>query len=159
MLMKLVITLLLCIFAVLPNLAQDLQTFHFDDLDSLQNLNEKPVMVFIHTDWCKYCEGMQKSMQTDEKLSHILQKSFYYVPFNAETQESVKLGSHTFKYVPKGPNTGYHELAYAIGKINNQLTYPTICFLNADYEIIYQYAGYLNARQIKKVLLTIKESL
>lgn len=128
------------------------QQVSFSELDSLLVHDPKPVLVFIHTDWCRYCLGMQQVTFTDEEVRHLLAENVYFVSLDAETEEDIVFRNHRFQFQPSGRGTGIHELAYALGNQKGELSYPTTCILTPDYEIDFQYGGFISARKMKKVL-------
>ena len=85
---------------------------------------------------------MDKNTFNDPQVSKLLNEKFYAVKFNAEQREDVVFDNHTFKFVPSGRN-GYHELAAAL--LNNQLSYPTVVFLDEEFKMIQPLAGYRQA--------------
>jgi thioredoxin-related protein len=105
--------------------------------------NEKrPVFIDVYTDWCGWCKVMDKNTFNEPKVSKLLNEKFYAVKFNAEQKEDVVFDNHTFKFVPSG-RSGYHELAAAL--LNNQLSYPTVVFLDEEFKMIQPLAGYRKA--------------
>ena len=56
---------------------------------------------------------------------------------------------HTFKYVDSG-RRGYHELAAAL--LNYKMSYPTVVFLDEDFNMIQPLAGYQKPDQFEKVI-------
>lgn len=128
------------------------QQVSFSELDSLLVHDPKPVLVFIHTDWCRYCLGMQQVTFSDEEVEAILQEEIYFVSLDAESEEDIVFRNHRFRFMPSGRGTGLHELAYELGNQNGELAYPTTCILNPAYEIDFQYSGFIPARKMKKVL-------
>ena len=129
-----------------------LKTYQFEQLDSLQKKEARPVAIFIHTDWCKYCAAMiNTTFQNKEVISH-LNKHFYFIDFNAEEKRTIKIGHNTFKYKPSGNNTGIHELAEQLALVNGKVSYPTLCFLNSNFEITYQHPQFINASDLLLVL-------
>lgn len=129
-----------------------LNAFRFEQLDSLQQAERRPVVVLISTDWCTYCGRMKLSTLRDEHVVKQLNESFYFAYLNAEERNDISFYGHTFKYRPTGNETGVHELAEQLGTLNGQLSYPTVCVLNADMEIVYQYGGYLSAKELSRML-------
>ena len=127
----------------------------FQQLDSLQKKEQKPVLVFIHTSWCKYCQAMEHTTFQNKEVKEMLEKSFYFVELNAEEKKDIKVKGHTFHYRPTGAGAGQHELAQELGSINGKISFPTLCFLNADYEIIYQRSGFLTAKELIEILKTL----
>lgn len=139
------------IFLPLSVFAQ-LQTYSFAQLDSLQKTKKKNIVVFIHTDWCKYCQTMKNTTFKDKKVVQLLNEKFWFADFNAEEKQDIIFNGHTFKYKPTGSNTGIHELAEQLGTANGKVSYPALCILNSDYEIIFQYDQFLSSTDLLKVL-------
>lgn len=128
------------------------QQVTFSELDSLLITNPKPVLVFIHTDWCKYCLGMKQVTFSDEEVQILLKEEMYFVSLDAESEEDIVFRNHRFRFQPSGRGTGVHELAYSLGNQQGELSYPTTCILNADYEIDFQFGGFISARKMKRIL-------
>lgn len=145
--------LIVCVLLAWTNHAYaQVKAVNLEDISALQENEERLVMVFIETNWCKYCKAMKHAIIKDEKVSAILGKRFYTVFFNAESTRPVKFSGKLFSYKPTGINVGVHELAEHLGTIDGQLSYPSLCFLDRDNEILFQYAGYLDARSLLLVL-------
>ncbi len=124
-------------------------------IDSLQKVERRPMIVFIHTNWCKYCQMMAKSSFTKAGLDKLISKKYYLISVDAEAKNAIYFGGKEFRFSPGGNNTGINELAVQLGTIDGELAYPSLCFLNDKYEIIYQkggYASYAEVQQILKVL-------
>ena len=124
----------------------------FRTIDSLNSINEKNIVVFIHTDWCKYCKKMQGKTFQNEEVINLLNESFLFNSLDAETEKLISFNGHNFKFIPKGNDVGEHELAKALGSVDGELNFPTICILNSQYEIIFQYGGYLSSKEFLAVL-------
>lgn len=129
-----------------------LKTVDFNSLDSLTAKENRTVVVFIHTDWCKICHQMLHTSFKDDQVIKSLNEQFYFVKFNAETREDITYKGHTFKYKPTGNKTGVHELAEQLGTIDGKLNYPTLSVINAKNEILFQYGGLMDAKEILAVL-------
>lgn len=148
--------LLIAATVVLPHSSfSQIQTVKFEQLDSLQKAEKRPVAVFLHTSWCKYCGTMKNSTFKNKEVEELLNQKFYFISLDIEQKSNIVFRGYTFKYKPTGANTGVHELAEQLGTINGQIAYPGICILNADYEIIYQQEGYVPAKDFFSVLKVI----
>ncbi|MBC8053824.1 MAG: thioredoxin family protein [Sphingobacteriaceae bacterium] len=134
------------------------KTIKFEQISELQKVERKPVLVFIQTDWCKYCHQMKQTLKKDQPSTNLLNKKFYVVFFNAEERRTISFAGRYFKFKPTGATTGVHELAEALGTIEGSLSYPTLCFLNDKNEIIYQYGGYLDSKSFLKTLEIISSA-
>lgn len=135
----------------LPSFGQ-LQTYQFEQIDSLWQAEKRPLVVFLHTDWCRYCAAMQQKTLQNETVVDLLNKDFYFLPFDAESEDAITFRGHQFLFEPTGRGTGIHSLAKALGTIDDNIAYPSLVVLNEEYEIIFQYAGFMNARAMKKLL-------
>ena len=150
---KLIISFFLPLFASFALKVQaQVNSFQFYQLDSLQRTAKKPVVVFIHTDWCRYCGSMKNITLKEDSVAALLNENFYFISFNAETKDDVVFDSKRFKYRPTGPTTGIHDLAIKLGIINGRLSYPTLCFLDSDYKILLQQPGYIRPAELTKIL-------
>lgn len=127
-------------------------TLAFEAVDSLQQKSPRPVVVFIHTDWCRFCFAMKTRNFTDEAVVEVLNEHFYFVDFDGESTRPVIFKGRTYNHKPTGANTGVHELAEFLGSINGKVTYPTLCILNSEYELVYQHNSFMNADELMGVL-------
>tara|TARA_B100001059_G_scaffold94113_1_gene93374 strand:- start:1302 stop:1772 length:471 start_codon:yes stop_codon:yes gene_type:complete len=134
-----------------------LNTVSFAELDTLQKGEQRNVVVFIHTDWCKYCLQMKGTTFRNDSVVNVLNKLFYVVDLNAESKKDITYGGHEFKFKPTGSNTGIHELAEQLGLINGKLDFPTVSVLNAKNEIVFQNGGLLQTDELLAVLMALQK--
>lgn len=134
------------------SIPQGLQHHSFTDLDSLMVRDQRPVAVFLHAEWCKFCKNMEQTTFSNENVIELLNDQYYFISFDGEQKEDVIFRNHVFRYQPKGRNTGTHELAVALGTVEGELTYPTLAILNPDYEIVFQHNTFLTAKELIRVL-------
>ena len=127
----------------------------FQQLDSLQTLSARPIVVFLHTDWCKFCRLMHAKTFANQQVIELLNQKFYFIDFNAEQQEKVVFNNQTFVYKPNGTSTGIHDLAIALGTVDKQVNFPTLCVLNAKNEIIFKYNSFISATDLVKILKSL----
>jgi thioredoxin-related protein len=158
--MRKVFAILLIVWASIliqrQGLFAQIKTYPFEKIDSLQNVQNKNAVVFIYTDWCKYCQTMKNTTFKNDSIIKLLNNKFYFINLNAEEKQNITFNNYTFKYKPTGINTGTHELANQLGTINNEISYPTICVLNTNKEIIFQHPNYINHLDLKKILLKLQ---
>lgn len=142
---------------LLPNISfSQIKTSTFEQLDSLQKIEQRNVLIFIHTDWCKYCQAMKNMTFKNDGIIKELNKAFYFIDLNAEEKQSIVFNGNTFKYKPTGTNTGIHELAKQLVAVDNKVAYPTLCFLNTNNEIIFQYNQFINSTDLEIILTRLK---
>ncbi|MTH17949.1 thioredoxin family protein [Flavobacterium sp. LC2016-01] len=134
-----------------------LKSHSFEEIDSLQRIQKRKIIIFIHTDWCQFCQRMKATTFKNQEIIEKLNSDFYFIDFNAEEKREITFNNQTFKYKPSGNNVGVHELALQLGTINNQIAYPVLCVLNEKNEIIFQYNNYLSSKDFKILLEKLKE--
>lgn len=124
----------------------------FAQIDSLQASAPRPMVVFLHTDWCRYCQHMQQTSLRDPAVVALLNERFYFLSLDAESEEPIIFRGHEFLFQKSGNGTGTHSLALALGSNNGQLQYPSLVIMNAQYEIIFQYSSFLDAKALMGIL-------
>lgn len=127
-----------------------LKTYSFEEVSALQLQEKKPVVVFIHTEWCKFCLAMKQNTFTNKEIINMLNTHYYFISFDAESKKDITFNSHTFKFKPTGDNTGVHELAVAL--TDNKLTYPATIVLSPNNEIRFQSTNFLSSKGLLKTL-------
>lgn len=128
------------------------RTHPIEIAEQQQKNDQRNLIVFIHTDWCLYCQSMQNSTFNAKAVKSIVDQNFYFIELNAEEKRDIRFAGKTFKYKPTGVKTGFHDLATALGRVNGQVSFPTLVILNSQNEIIFQYSGYLSANEFSKIL-------
>jgi len=115
---------------------------------------KRPIFIDVYTDWCGWCKVMDRETFNDPVVAKLLNDKFYPVKFNAEQTADVTFKGHVFKFVPSG-DRGYHQLAAAL--LNNQLSYPTVVFLNEDFDMLQPLPGYRKAPEFHMMAQFIGE--
>lgn len=125
----------------------------FSEVDSLQADSARLHLVFLRTDWCRFCHQMEARIFSDPAVARLLNEHYYFTTFDAESSDRVVWAGRTFNYEATGRKTGVHQLAKVLGTDENgQLSYPTLVLLNERYEILFRYAGFLSAEELRGVL-------
>ena len=152
--MKKIVLLVLLVFSNL--LVAQLETTSFEALAGLQTTQKRNVIVFIHTDWCQYCQAMLQSTFKDNKVIEALNKNFYFIALNAEEKRTIRFNNQMFNYKPTGESVGVHELAVQLRTQKKLMSYPVLCILNPENEIIYQESQYRNAKDLVYIMDKIR---
>lgn len=155
--MKKSVFILLVFFWMTPSSFAQLKTYSFEETEKLAIQNPKPIFVFIHTSWCNYCKMIENSTFKNPEVIKLMNENFYFVPLDAEKKNPITFNNHTFKYKPKGPNSGVHELAEALGTIESVVSYPSICVINSNLTIIHQQNSYIDSKTLLILLIEISK--
>lgn len=121
----------------------------FEEAVERSKTEKRKIFIDVFTDWCGWCKVMDKNTFSEVQVAKILNENFYPVKFDAEQRADVVFNGTTFKFVPSG-NKGYHQLAAAL--LNNQLSYPTVVFLDEEFRMIQPLAGYQKAEEFHRVI-------
>lgn len=134
-----------------PAFAQ-LQTYSFTQIDSLQAIEKRSVVIFIHTEWCGYCQAMKNTTFRDKQVQKKLNESFYFVALDAEQKTDIIYKGKRYHYKPRGITTGVHELALEIGAIKGQLIFPLIAIVEENDEVLFKKNSFLSPKDLLQIL-------
>lgn len=124
----------------------------FEELDSLQKVEPRLALIFVHADWCKFCQQMKHTVFTEDSIVGMLDKNFYFLSLDGETEEDIVFNKTTFHFKPTGNHTGVHELAEALVAVKEGVSYPSVCILNKSNEIVFQYNQALSSEEVVAIL-------
>ncbi|MDX2302353.1 MAG: thioredoxin family protein [Microscillaceae bacterium] len=119
--------------------------------DSLRKA-KKPLLIFIHTDWCKYCRMQENSTFTDAELIRVLNQDFYCLQLDAETTDEIIFLGKKYTFQTSGAGTGHHSLAQTLGKEQGKLSFPTTVLLNKNLQIVCHLPGFVSKEVFKETL-------
>lgn len=148
--------ILLIFFWTIPSGFAQLKTYSFEEAEKLAKENPKPYVVFIHTSWCSYCKMMENSTFKNPEIIGLLNTDFYFISLDAESKDDIHFNNYTFQFVPKGQNTGIHELATALATIDSQVVFPTVTILESDFSIVFQKHSFTNSKELTAILEKMK---
>lgn len=121
----------------------------WEEATAQPNEEKRKYIVDLYTDWCGWCKKMDATTFKDETVMAYLRENFYPVKFDAEQKEDLVFNGHTFKFQPYG-RRGAHELAIQL--LNGRMSYPSIVYLNEEFEIITVSPGFKQPGDIMKEL-------
>ncbi|MBB1151269.1 MULTISPECIES: thioredoxin family protein [unclassified Myroides] len=137
------------LFLCLGWVSAQAQEVSFSNLEAKMQEKAKPIVVFLHTNWCNYCALMEKKTFSNSAVQQALLDKAYFVSFDAESKEKIQFKNTAFVYRKKGLQSGVHELAEAL---TSQNAYPALVFLNENYEIIYQHYAYVGPKEMLQLI-------
>src|SRR5690606_5618067 len=138
--------------------AAQLNPIPIGELTDSMRTHPKPALILITTNWCTYCRMQQHQLNRSRELQDALSQ-VYFTELDAETKAELTFNGQTYRFVPTGVATGSHELAFALGNIDNRLAFPTWVLLNEHFEIIFKFPGVIKAGELSHLLEAIGKSL
>ena len=121
-----------------------------------QETEQKKVIIDVYTDWCGWCKHMDKTTFKDSTVAAYINKNMYAVKLDAESKEEFKFKGHTFRYIESG-RKGINELAYSL--LNGKLSYPSIVYLNENFERILISPGYKDNKKMLKETIYVADEI
>lgn len=117
------------------------------DIEKMRVANtlDKPLMIDVYTDWCKWCKVMDKETFSDKAVIDFINSNFYPVKFDAEQKESAVFNGQTFAYQANG-RSGANMLAVQL--LRGDLSFPSIVYLDKHFNIIRVSPGFKTPEQM-----------
>ncbi len=131
--------------------AQTVRWTSFEHLNDSLRKERRPLLIFIHTDWCKYCKMMEVKTFAEPELAKKLNQQFYCLSLNAEEAKTIPFLNRRYTFKPTGVNTGIHELAELLGTEKGRLTYPTTVFFDQNLQLLSRVVGALDAGRLQQL--------
>lgn len=111
----------------------------FDTLADSLRAQPRPVLIFIHTNWCKYCALQEHNTFAQAAVSQMVNENYYALRLDAETAEDIQFLNRTYH----GRSQDYHELAEILGKQDGQLAFPTTVVLSKTLQLEKRWVGFV----------------
>lgn len=120
----------------------------WDEAVALSKKNKRKILVDVYTQWCQWCERMDKATFQNPDIARYINENFYAVKFDAETKEELTYKSKVYKFVRSGKH-GYNELAMVF--LGERLSFPSLVFLDEDMTLIQSIPGFRNAFEFEQI--------
>jgi len=121
----------------------------FEQAVELAKKEKKKIFIDVYTDWCGWCKKMDANTFSKQEIAKYMNQKFYSVKLNAEQKEDIVFNGLTYKFVPSGKR-GYHQFAAAL--LNNRLSFPTVVFLDEDFNMLQPVPGYQQPESFNQII-------
>lgn len=121
-----------------------------DELEAAQKSAPKPVIVDLYTSWCVWCKKMDESTFTDPNIINYINKNFYAVKFDAESEANIQFKGNAYG-IQTINNRKVHQLAWNWGNVNNRIGYPTIVILDENLDKIQAFPGFKDVEAMQSL--------
>ncbi len=145
-------------FSKTPLKAQEttkIKWYSIEEAVKLNKKHQKKFFVDCYTDWCGWCKKMDAGTFTDPIIVEYMNKNFWPVKLDAETQDTIVVNDQTFVSTNPGGKRASHQLAVAL--LNGKMSYPSFVFLDDEVKLITVLPGFNPPEKLEPVLHYIAE--
>lgn len=128
--------------------SQEVKNYGFE---SLPKKLDKPILIYMKTDWCSICKIQKYQVEKDLELKNLMNDKVYFITFNPEkNKESIKFFGENYNYISNG-NSGIHELAVEISS-NKKQVYPSWILIDRNGKVLFRNEGLVGNGTLKLLL-------
>lgn len=123
--------------------SQSLQSVSLSELEQLQMIERKPVIIHFKTDWCAVCKVESHQLNKNKAIVNRINQEFYLIEINPEQYKSkIVWNNKTYDYLANG-KSGIHSWVYHFTE-KRPPAYPLWVFMDKNLDIIFVNEGKLN---------------
>ena len=137
----------LLLVSFLPVKKEKIRWLSLAELRSAYAKKPRPVIIDVYTSWCGWCKVMDRDTYSNDKVANYINDNFYAVKFNAESTDSVVLGSKKYGY-----NPAYNANDLAVYLLYGRMGYPTTVLLSTLEAQPAPLSGFLNPSELEPPL-------
>lgn len=128
---------------------KDVKTYSLSQAIALQKKQPKKILINIYTNFCNSCRVMNRTTFTDTLIADYINKNFYLVNFDAESNDTIVFNNEKFY---KQLIDGFPFNSFVRKVTNGHLTFPSIAILDENLNTINVLNTYQHPKFLKPVL-------
>ena len=119
----------------------------FEELDIQMAEKPKPVVIYLSSEPCAYCDIQEQQLKKNTELQKILTRDYYYLTLNSTYPHPIKFNNRIYRNIQK-----IHEFSKKYALNNGTYSFPTWIVFTENYQFIYSYHGLLSSRELLLLL-------
>ncbi len=132
---------------------EKIKWYSIEEAVELNKKNPKKIFIDFYTTWCGWCKRMDATTFSHPWIIKYMNKHFYPVKFNAETNKTITIGNKQFVNKNAGKKRGAHQFAIAI--LQGKMSYPSIAFLDEKLQLLFSVPGYRKPKSMETFLVWV----
>ncbi len=156
MLSRIALMFTLCLTTTFAVAQTSVNWVTMEEAQELMKTKPKKVIVDVYTSWCGPCKMMMSSTFTNPFVVKYLNDNYYAVKFNAEGPDPVTFRGTEYTNASYDPNrrgrNGTHDLTRAIAPVNGRIAYPTLVYMDEDFNILSPVQGFMKPADLEPIL-------
>jgi thioredoxin-related protein len=119
----------------------------FEEAMELNQKEKKHFFFDVYTDWCGYCKKMDKTTFSHPQIAAYMNEHFYCIKFNAEKNGPIDYEGKTYQV-----EGNYHTFATVVNGGQRVKGYPTVSFLDTNFNVISPIGSYLDGPTFEMIV-------
>lgn len=140
---------------ILPDTMPQIEWITLEEALTKSAEEPKKIMLDFYTEWCRWCERMDKTTFRHPAIVSFINENFYPVKFDAERDDIIVFKEKKYAQRRAGKRA-YHELA--IEMLRGRMSFPSVVFLDESTEIIQCLVGFKTPDQLMQLVKYFAEN-
>ena len=140
---------LLIISSSLFGQSTEVKWYSLEEAIALSEKEPRKLFLDVMTVWCGWCKKMDREVFSVGHIVEILNNQYYAVRLDAQQKEDIEFKGETFKYEMYGQK-GFNR--FAVELLRGKMGFPSLVFLDKDFNLIQSLEGYHKADRLHLVL-------
>jgi thioredoxin-related protein len=129
---------------------KEVKTYSLKEALALQKKQPKKLLINIYTNFCNSCRVMNKTTFTDTLVADYINKNFYLVNFDAESNDTIVFNNEIFY---KQLIDGFPFNSFVRKVTNGYLTFPSLAILDEQLHTINVLNNYQHPKFLRPVIM------
>lgn len=129
---------------------KEVRTYDLKEALAMQKKQPKKLLINIYTNFCNSCRVMNKTTFTDTLVADYINKNFYLVNFDAESNDTIVFNNEIFY---KQLIDGFPFNSFVRKVTNGYLTFPSLAILDEQLNTINVLNNYQHPKFLRPVIM------
>lgn len=129
---------------------KEIKTYNLKEALVLQKKQPKKLLINIYTNFCNSCKVMNKTTFADTLVADYINKNFYLVNFDAESNDTIVFNNEIFY---KQLIDGFPFNSFVRKVTNGYLTFPSLAILDEQLNTINVLSNYQHPKFLRPVIM------